>query len=51
MGATEEEIEEAVHFAKSSMGWSTYVNGLGVNYEQFRDEVRRMVEYVNEKNG
>ena len=27
-GATDAEIEDAVHFTKSSAGWSTYINGL-----------------------
>ena len=26
-GATEEEIEEAVHYAKHTVGWSAYLNG------------------------
>ena len=38
-GATAAEIEDAVHFAKSSMGWSTYLNGLQMDYEQFKAEV------------
>ena len=38
-GATEEEIEAAVHYAKSSAGWSAYVNGLQVDFDQFRHEV------------
>jgi AhpD family alkylhydroperoxidase len=45
-GATDEEIEDAVHFAKSSAGWSTYLNGLQVDIDQFRDELRRASEYV-----
>ncbi|MHB9038201.1 MAG: carboxymuconolactone decarboxylase family protein [Armatimonadota bacterium] len=45
-GATDEEIEEAAHFAKFSTGWSTYVHGMQVDYEQFRDEVHRIAEYV-----
>jgi alkylhydroperoxidase/carboxymuconolactone decarboxylase family protein YurZ len=40
-GATDEEIEDAVHFAKSSAGWSAYVNGLQLDYEQFKEEVER----------
>jgi len=27
-GATDAEIEDAVHFAKSSAGWSAYLNGM-----------------------
>lgn len=45
-GATQEEIEDAVHFAKNSAGWSTYVNGLQIDYEQFRKELLESIEYV-----
>jgi len=45
-GATDEEIEDAVHFAKSSAGWSTYLNGLQVDYEQFRKEIEQIGKYV-----
>jgi AhpD family alkylhydroperoxidase len=45
-GATDEEIEDAVHYAKSSAGWSTYINGLQLDYEQFKDEVLQACEHV-----
>jgi AhpD family alkylhydroperoxidase len=45
-GATQEEIEDAVHFAKNSAGWSTYVNGLQIDYEQFKNELQQSIEYV-----
>jgi AhpD family alkylhydroperoxidase len=45
-GASAAEIEDAVHFAKSSMGWSTYLNGMQVDYEQFRQELSRACEHV-----
>lgn len=45
-GATEAEIEDAVHFAKSTAGWSTYVNGLQIDYEQFKSEVLQACEHV-----
>lgn len=45
-GATEAEIEDAVHYAKSSAGWSTYVNGLQLNYEEFTGEIDRACEHV-----
>ncbi len=38
-GATEAEIEDAVHFAKSSAGWSTYINGLQIDFDKFKKEV------------
>jgi AhpD family alkylhydroperoxidase len=45
-GATDEEIEDAVHYAKSSAGWSAYINGLQIDYETFKDEVSRACEHV-----
>lgn len=45
-GATDAEIEEAVHYAKSSTGRSTYLNGLQVDYDQFKKEVHQVCEYV-----
>ncbi len=45
-GATEEEIEDALHFAKSSAGWSAYVNGLQLDFEQFKDEILQACEHV-----
>ena len=45
-GATDAEIEDAVHFAKSSAGWSTYLNGMQMDYDQFKKETRQIVSYV-----
>jgi len=45
-GATDEEIEDAIHFAKSSAGWSTYVNGLQMDFEEFKKEVDMACEHV-----
>ena len=45
-GATAAEIEDAVHFAKSTMGWSTYLNGLQMDYEQFKSEVLKAVAHA-----
>lgn len=50
-GATEAEIEDAVHFAKSSQGWSAYLNGLGMDYEAFKSEVKMACDYVRTKRG
>ena len=46
-GASEEEIEDAIHYAKSVTGWSTYINGLQLDFEQFKDEILRICEYVH----
>ncbi|EKD37173.1 MAG: alkylhydroperoxidase [uncultured bacterium] len=48
-GATDAEIESAVHYAKSTAGWSAYINGLQVDYDTFRQEVRSACEYVRSK--
>ncbi len=48
-GATDEEIEDAVHYAKSSAGWSTYVNGLQMDYDKFKAEIDAACEHVRNK--
>lgn len=45
-GATADEIEDAVHFAKSSAGWSTYLNGLQTDYELFKAELDEVCEHI-----
>lgn len=34
-GATEEEIRETALMAKHTMGWSTYLNTMGYDYDEF----------------
>ncbi len=48
-GATDAEIEDAIHYAKSSAGWSAYINGLQVDYEKFRGEVLQACEHVRKQ--
>lgn len=45
-GATDEEIQAAVHYAKNSAGWSTYINGMQMDFETFKTEVKSACEYV-----
>lgn len=45
-GATDAEIEDAVHYAKSTTGWSTYINGMQTDYDQFKTEVLQVCEHV-----
>lgn len=45
-GATDEEIEDAVHYAKSSAGWSAYLNGMQLDYDQFKKELLASIEYI-----
>ena len=47
-GATDAEIEDAVHFAKASAGWSAYLNGLQFDFSEFKDEVRQIGKYIQE---
>jgi AhpD family alkylhydroperoxidase len=45
-GATPAEIEDAVHYAKSSAGWSTYLAGNLVDFDQFKAELLKVCEHV-----
>ncbi|HEX9751596.1 MAG TPA: carboxymuconolactone decarboxylase family protein [candidate division Zixibacteria bacterium] len=45
-GATDAEIEDALHYAKSSAGWSAYINGMQLDYDQFCKEVDMICGHV-----
>ena len=45
-GATEEEIQEAVHYAKMSLGWSAYLNGIQQDYDMFAEEMERISDHI-----
>lgn len=45
-GASDAEIEDSVHYAKSSAGWSTYLNGMQMDYDQFTKELLASIEYI-----
>jgi AhpD family alkylhydroperoxidase len=45
-GATDDEIEAAVHYARSSDGRSAYLNGLQVDYDTFRQEAEQACDHV-----
>lgn len=45
-GATPEELEDAVHYAKSSAGWSAYLNGMQVDQQEFAAELTQVADYV-----
>lgn len=47
-GATDAEIEDAVHFAKSNVGWSTYLHGMQYDFEQFKKDVDRICEHAQQ---
>jgi len=46
-GATEEELQEAVHYSKMSTGWSVYLNGMQTDYEQFADELAQIGAHLS----
>jgi AhpD family alkylhydroperoxidase len=48
-GATEEEITETALMAKHTMGWSTYLNTLQFDYDQFVGEFDQIVAHVREQ--
>lgn len=48
-GATEEEIQEAVHYAKTTIGWSAYLNGIQVDYDQFKIELERIGDHMQQQ--
>ena len=45
-GATEEEIAEASLMAKHTMGWSTYLNAMAFDYDEFVAEFDQIAAYV-----
>ena len=45
-GATDEEITEASLVAKNTMAWSTYLNAMQYDFDEFRQEFDRMAEHV-----
>jgi AhpD family alkylhydroperoxidase len=48
-GATDEEIQEAVHYAKHTVGWSAYLNGTQQDFDEFRREMGQVVEHLSEQ--
>ena len=48
-GATDQEIQEAVHFAKYTSGWSVYLNGIREDYDTFARELKQIGTYISSK--
>jgi AhpD family alkylhydroperoxidase len=48
-GATDKEIQEAIHLAKTSVGWSVYLNGMQQDYDLFKEELTRMVDHIKKQ--
>ena len=47
-GATEDEITETALIAKNTMGWSTYLNTLQFDYDEFTQEFDQITAHVRE---
>ena len=45
-GATDEEITETALIAKNTMGWSTYLNSMQFDYDEFVEEFDRIAAHV-----
>jgi AhpD family alkylhydroperoxidase len=43
-GATDAEIEDAMHISKTSAGWSAYLNGARPDFDQFKEEILSIVQ-------
>jgi AhpD family alkylhydroperoxidase len=48
-GATEDEINETALIAKNTMGWSTYLNTLQFDYDEFTREFDQVTAHVREQ--
>ena len=48
-GATEDEIVETALIAKNTMGWSTYLNTLQFDYDEFTSEFDQITAYIREQ--
>ncbi len=45
-GATQEEIDCVLAYTKLTTGWSSFVNGLQLDFDTFRAEIQRACEHV-----
>ena len=48
-GATDDEIAEASLMAKHTMGWSTYLNAMAFDYDEFVAELEQITSYVRSR--
>jgi AhpD family alkylhydroperoxidase len=48
-GASEDEITETALIAKNTMGWSTYLNTLAFDYDEFVAEFDQIAAHVREQ--
>jgi AhpD family alkylhydroperoxidase len=46
-GATDEEIQEAVHLAKHTVAWSVYLNGIREDEDRFAEELGAIGQHLS----
>ena len=46
---TDEEIQETVHYAKTSLGWSAFINGMREDYDRFAAELAQIGQYLQSR--
>jgi len=49
LGATDDEIHEVLRYAGNTALWSAWLNGNQVDYDEFKDELRRIGEFMMTK--
>lgn len=49
LGATDEEVQEAVHYAKHTLGLSAYLNGMQEPKDRFAKELQQILDYLGNK--
>jgi AhpD family alkylhydroperoxidase len=45
-GATNAEIEDTIRYTKCTNGWSSYLTGLQIDFEQFKKEVNQACDHM-----
>lgn len=46
LGATDAEVQEAVHYAKHTLGISAYLNGIREPQDRFARELKKILEFL-----
>jgi len=48
-GATDAEIEAVINFGRLSSSWSTTLNGLQIDDDRFKEEMKKVSDYVQSR--
>jgi AhpD family alkylhydroperoxidase len=47
-GATDAELQETVHYAKATAGWSAYINGSQEDFGEFKQQVDQVCNHLRQ---